>query len=329
MIIFLYWPNLIPPFHFRALFFNVGNLIDKMLHWHNIYIQRRANELGCLLLETSSILTVIKSLLLRRSMHCYVSSFFQLSLVTFTFLRPWVIGDFSFWFWKSYWDLHWASSSGCEYEIPLHSARYSNCYSILPGYHSDTWPQSAWRWWLFHHLCTCSGSRILYHGVSVNSNEMKTFYILERSEVFGLPRSQNTQKWREHLVSLARNSREARNNVDMSDREWNKQWDMLMKPGVYEVTVADMLLPALSHALGRDILIFNTFKASRSISGRKGHFCSVSRTVGVERLRRNHHFLLPTTESIMNNWNLKQNEMSFSPRSWWKIWKTVPTLAGL
>ena len=43
-------------------FFNVGNLIDKMLQWHNIYIQRRANELGCLLLETSSILTVIKSL---------------------------------------------------------------------------------------------------------------------------------------------------------------------------------------------------------------------------------------------------------------------------
>ena len=94
---------------------------------------------------------------------------------------------------------------------------------------------------------------------------MKTFYILERSEVFGLPRSQNTQKWREHLVSLARNSREARLNVDMSDREWNKQWDMLMKPGVYEVTVADMLLPALSHALGLDILIFNTFKASRSV----------------------------------------------------------------
>ena len=86
---------------------------------------------------------------------------------------------------------------------------------------------------------------------------------MERSEVFGLPRSQNTQKWREHLVSLARNSREARLNVDMSDQEWNKQWDMLMKPGVYEVTVADMLLPALSHALGLDILIFNTFKASR------------------------------------------------------------------
>ena len=81
-------------------FFNVENLIDKMLQWHNIYIQRRANELGCLLLETSSILTVIKSLLLRGSMHCYVSTFFQLSLVTFTFLRSWVIGDFSFWYWK-------------------------------------------------------------------------------------------------------------------------------------------------------------------------------------------------------------------------------------
>ena len=44
-------------------FFYVGNLIEKMLQWHNIYIQRRANERGCLLLETSSILTVIKSLL--------------------------------------------------------------------------------------------------------------------------------------------------------------------------------------------------------------------------------------------------------------------------
>ena len=45
---------------------------------------------------------------------------------------------------------------------------------------------------------------------------------------------------------------------------------LLMKPGVYEVTVADMLLPALSHALGLDILIFNTFKASRSFSGGNG-----------------------------------------------------------
>ena len=102
-------------------------------------------------------------------------------------------------------------------------------------------------------------------------------------------------------MSLARNSREARLNVDMSDREWNKQWDMLLKPGVYEVTVADMLLPALSHALGLDILIFNTFKASRSFSGGNGPICSVSRTAGVERRRRNRHFLLPTTESIMNN----------------------------
>ena len=82
---------------------------------------------------------------------------------------------------------------------------------------------------------------------------------------------------------MARNSREARLNVDMSDREWNKQWDMLMKPGVYEVTVADMLLPALSHALGLDILIFNTSLPEALVVG-MGHFCSVSRTVGVERL---------------------------------------------
>ena len=64
MIIFLYWLNLYSCLPLRSfIFFNVGNLIDKMLQWHNIYIQRRANELGCLLLETSSILTVIKSLL--------------------------------------------------------------------------------------------------------------------------------------------------------------------------------------------------------------------------------------------------------------------------
>ena len=64
MIIFLYWLNLYSCIPLRSfIFFNIGNLIDKMLQWHNIYIQRRANELGCLLLETSSILTVIKSLL--------------------------------------------------------------------------------------------------------------------------------------------------------------------------------------------------------------------------------------------------------------------------
>ena len=64
MIISLYWLNLYSCLPLRSfIFFNVGNLIDKMLQWHNIYLQRRANELGCLRLETSSILTVIKSLL--------------------------------------------------------------------------------------------------------------------------------------------------------------------------------------------------------------------------------------------------------------------------
>ena len=63
-MIFLYWLNLnssLPLWSF--ILFNVGNLFDKILQWHNIYIRRRANELRCLLLETSSILTVIKSLL--------------------------------------------------------------------------------------------------------------------------------------------------------------------------------------------------------------------------------------------------------------------------
>ena len=82
--------------------------------------------------------------------------------------------------------------------------------------------------------------------------------MVERSEVFGLPVSQNVQEWREYLVGMARISKEARRNVEMSDEEWNRQWDLMMNDGMYEVEVADMLLPALSHGMGLDILIFNT-----------------------------------------------------------------------
>ena len=63
IIFFILTQFIFLPSTLELYFFYVGNLIDKMLQWHNIYIQRRANELRCLLLETSSILTKIKSLL--------------------------------------------------------------------------------------------------------------------------------------------------------------------------------------------------------------------------------------------------------------------------
>ena len=71
--------------------------------------------------------------------------------------------------------------------------------------------------------------------------------MVERCAVFQLPESQNVQDWREYMVGMARISKEARKNVDMTDEEWNRQWDLMMNDGVYEVEVADLLLPALSH----------------------------------------------------------------------------------
>ena len=94
--------------------------------------------------------------------------------------------------------------------------------------------------------------------------------MVERSEVFGLPVSQNVQEWREYLVGMARISKEARKNVEMSDEEWNRQWDLMMNDGMYEVEVADMLLPALSHSMGLDILIFNTYKGGSRFGGANG-----------------------------------------------------------
>ena len=64
--------------------------------------------------------------------------------------------------------------------------------------------------------------------------------MVERREVFGLPVSQNVQEWREYLVGMARISKEARKNVEMSDEEWNRQWDLMMNDGMCEVEVADM-----------------------------------------------------------------------------------------
>ena len=94
--------------------------------------------------------------------------------------------------------------------------------------------------------------------------------MVERSEVFGLPGSQDVQKWREYLVGITRISTEARKNVEMSDREWNRQWDLMMNDGKYEVEVADLLLPALSHSMGLDILIFNTYKGGSRFGGANG-----------------------------------------------------------
>ena len=72
------------------------------------------------------------------------------------------------------------------------------------------------------------------------------------------------------MVGMARISKEARKNVDMTDEEWNRQWDLMMNDGVYEVEVADLLLPALSHSMGLDILIFNTYKGESRFSGANG-----------------------------------------------------------
>ena len=85
--------------------------------------------------------------------------------------------------------------------------------------------------------------------------------MVERSEVFGLPVSQNVQEWREYLVGMARISKEARKNVEMSDEEWNRQWDLMMNDGMYEVEVADMLLPALSHSHIACAVIFDDYIA--------------------------------------------------------------------
>ena len=94
--------------------------------------------------------------------------------------------------------------------------------------------------------------------------------MVERREVFGLPDSQDVQEWREYLVGITRISTEARMNVEMSDREWNRQWDLMMNDGVYEMEVADLLLPALSHTMGVDILIFNTYKGGNRFGGANG-----------------------------------------------------------
>ena len=61
-----------------------------------------------------------------------------------------------------------------------------------------------------------------------------------------------------------------KDDVEMSDREWNRQWDLKMNDGVYEVEVADLLLPALSHTMGVDILIFNTNKGGNRFGGANG-----------------------------------------------------------
>ena len=84
--------------------------------------------------------------------------------------------------------------------------------------------------------------------------------MVDRSDVFGLPCSQDVQEWREYLVGITRSSTEARMNVEMSDGEWNRQWDVMLKDGKYEMDVADLLLPALAHTMGLDILIFNANK---------------------------------------------------------------------
>ena len=76
---------------------------------------------------------------------------------------------------------------------------------------------------------------------------------MDRLETFEAPESLNIQEWREWLVELGRNSTEAYNYFEGSHEEWNRQWDQLLEDGKYEVTVADLLLPALRHSLSLDI----------------------------------------------------------------------------
>ena len=83
------------------------------------------------------------------------------------------------------------------------------------------------------------------------------FQILDRGETFERPASVNILEWRQWLVELARNRSEAFAAFNGTKEEWNRQWDLLLKQGVYEVEVADFLLPALSHALSVDFLMFN------------------------------------------------------------------------
>ena len=83
------------------------------------------------------------------------------------------------------------------------------------------------------------------------------FQILDRGETFERPASVNILEWRQWLVELARNRSEAFAAFNGTKEEWNRQWDLLLKQGMYEVEVADFLLPALSHALSVDFLMFN------------------------------------------------------------------------
>ena len=71
-------------------------------------------------------------------------------------------------------------------------------------------------------------------------------------------------------MESARNSQEAFQYWTGTFEEWNRQWDQLLAPGEYEVTLADQLLPALSHCIGLDIMIFNTYKGENAFSGANG-----------------------------------------------------------
>ena len=89
-------------------------------------------------------------------------------------------------------------------------------------------------------------------------------------ETFDPPANLKIQDWREYLVTLGRNSEEAFNGFEGTREEWNRQWDQLRIDGVYEITAGDFLLPALSHALGLDILVFNTNQSKNMQSGANG-----------------------------------------------------------
>ena len=137
------------------------------------------------------------------------------------------------------------------------------------------------------------------------------FQILDRGETFERPASVNILEWRQWLVELARNRSEAFAAFNGTKEEWNRQWDLLLKQGVYEVEVADFLLPALSHALSVDFLMFNV---NRRVGGNGPILLSQADCWGGESTNKpplllaydgvHHETLLPASKADEDLWSL-------------------------
>ena len=85
---------------------------------------------------------------------------------------------------------------------------------------------------------------------------------MSTKKVYDKPRSHDLLELRRHVAIVMRNSNEGRRYFVGSDKEWNRQIDKLEGSGVYENDCGDLMLPALAHSLGVDILVFNTSRRS-------------------------------------------------------------------